>query len=813
MTSHMQSNPRRGAPALVALLLALSVLPGQAQGMTPLDVANLFGTTHGDGFTSVFMNQIFGPIFPSVAGGTSTTVFSTIIGYFNVIMLVIGGILFFYNATVGLLQSAHEGSVLGQRWSSLWAPLRILFAVGLLVPMPGLGGYNLVQAGVAYVVKGSTNAASAVWSTSANLVISGRVAVTTSPATVPPDVMRVLYENAACEAIVNHHMAVAAPSGSSPYFVDYITRGENGRITGISYLRANGEETRPRICGTFATPPLPDYIDRLQNNPNSVGGIPDSARAQIETAFASTHASVLSGSLNDLRSLTASMLPVLLDNGQETPDISAPIISIYQQANQRLSDGTDQIMDLALGVDREGQEARNALMARITGTCTGGAGVDDEDIAECYGEGWIGAGSWFMMIAQLNNEISSLTRAVPTAETGTYLSRPGSASDRELHAVSGGLPGSGARLSPVAGSPADPTGMAGLHHLMDRYMVAFDRSTAGLAALGFPMKREDLHTLSDGNASGALDNIPGLSNWVREGRDRILSSFSPGSGNFGADPMIGLSVLGQWLITGSGILLAAAVGTGFLSGGALGVMVMPLFVALLTAGATLSMLLPIMPFVFWVLAVTGYFILVIEAMIAVNLWAIAHMRMDGEGISGEAGRNGWLMILALLMTPVLMVFGFLIGMTLFRVTSALLDIGIFQALSGILGGSLLMNIIAIVTFGIFMAIFYMILLERSFSLVSEFPGRVLRWMGAGAQLTNGEEGKVRMAAAGAGLAIARGSQIPAAGAVRTAGALGVSRGGASGNPGGDPNRFGALRRALTRGSARDGAGPGPKSSG
>ncbi len=784
----------------LAVTLTAAAFGQAAQAFTPLDAASLFGTSHGDGFSSLFLNQIFGPIFPSIAGGSSATVFSTIIGYFNVIILVIGGILFFYNATIGLLQSAHEGQVLGQRWSSLWAPLRVIFAVGLLVPVPGLGGYNLVQAGVAYIVKGSTNVASAVWSTSAGLVITGQVPITAAPATMPPGVIRTLYSNAACEAIVNHQMALAAGSGVAPYQITEVRMtGADGSVQTHSALDMNGRNTHGNICGNRATPGLPSYITRADPDAEIIiSGIQGSQQATIEAHFTSMHHDVLENAKANMRALAAQVLPAALDNGQTLPDLSSEIQNTLLSANDRLSDGIQAIMTAAVGTDRRGSAARTALLNRIQGSCV--EGVSEDQALRCYGEGWIGAGSWYMMFAQLNNELSSLFNAQPSAREGNYIGTPDPV-DRSIHLASGGSRWRG------NSDMLDPTG---IQLAMDRYMEAFDTSTQGLAALGFPMSTLHINQLADTNASSTLSRIPGFSAWIQNARNMLIGAFSPGNRFFADDPMIAMSTLGQYLMNGAGILLVASSAAGFFTGGAIATMMAPIFVAMITAGSILTLLLPIMPFIFWVLAVTGYFILVVEAMVAVNLWAIAHMRMDGDGISGEAGRQGWLMLLALLMTPVLMIFGFLIGMTIFRVTSALIDIGMFQALSGILGGSLWVNLIAIFSYSIFMAIFYMVLLERSFSLVSEFPGRVLRWMGAGAQLTNGEENKARMAAAGAGLAVAKGAAVPGGGLVRSMGGMGVSRGGSTGqNPNNDPSRWGAARRGLDNLDSETGPGDGP----
>jgi hypothetical protein len=226
----------------------------------------------------------------------------------------------------------------------------------------------------------------------------------------------------------------------------------------------------------------------------------------------------------------------------------------------------------------------------------------------------------------------------------------------------------------------------------------------------------------------------------------LIRYFDPAAA--GQDPMIGLISTGGFLIGIGGALLFASIFSTTIA-----VIAVPFFSILLAAGATLSFVLPMMPFFYWILGVTGYFLLVVEAIVAVNLWALAHMRMDGDGISGQAGQKGWLMLLALLMTPVLMVFGFLIGMGIFRISSNLISAGMFYAVSGISGGSnILVALVGIIAFSIMIVTAYIFILERSFSLISEFPNRVMMWMGEGIQIGGGED-RIRAAAAGAAVGI------------------------------------------------------------
>lgn len=126
---------------------------------------------------------------------------------------------------------------------------------------------------------------------------------------------------------------------------------------------------------------------------------------------------------------------------------------------------------------------------------------------------------------------------------------------------------------------------------------------------------------------------------------------------------------------------------------------------------------------------TGYFLTVVEAVVGINLWALAHVRMDGEGLSGEAGQRGWLLLVTIAFTPILMIIGFIAGMIIFRISDGLISPGFFYAVEGVVGGDLTFGFVAIVGYVVLLAGVYVVLLERSFSLITEFPTRVLRWIG------------------------------------------------------------------------------------
>jgi len=70
----------------------------------------------------------------------------TALGFYSNGMLVFAAIILFYHLVSMVVNTAHEGVPMGKRASQVWAPIRLVVAVGLLVPM-GNGGTSCTYGG------------------------------------------------------------------------------------------------------------------------------------------------------------------------------------------------------------------------------------------------------------------------------------------------------------------------------------------------------------------------------------------------------------------------------------------------------------------------------------------------------------------------------------------------------------------------------------------------------------------------------------------------------------------------------------------
>jgi defect-in-organelle-trafficking protein DotA len=122
----------------------------------------------------IFLGNIFG-IVDGVLHGTGSQIMGTMFGVFNSAVLALGGIVIMYTLIVSTMNTAQEGQMLGQKWSSIWIPLRSTLGLALLIPKAS--GYCLMQIFVMWVIVQGVGAADKVWSAALGYLNTGGVFV------------------------------------------------------------------------------------------------------------------------------------------------------------------------------------------------------------------------------------------------------------------------------------------------------------------------------------------------------------------------------------------------------------------------------------------------------------------------------------------------------------------------------------------------------------------------------------------------------------------------------------------------------------
>ena len=125
-------------------------------------------------YSVVFLGNIFG-IVDGVLHGTGSQIMGSMFAVFNAAVLALGGIIIMYTLLVSTMNTAHEGQMLGQKWSSIWIPVRSTIGLALLIPKAS--GYCLMQIFIMWTVVQGVGAADKVWNAALSYLNRGGVII------------------------------------------------------------------------------------------------------------------------------------------------------------------------------------------------------------------------------------------------------------------------------------------------------------------------------------------------------------------------------------------------------------------------------------------------------------------------------------------------------------------------------------------------------------------------------------------------------------------------------------------------------------
>lgn len=154
----------------------------------------------------------------------------------------------------------------------------------------------------------------------------------------------------------------------------------------------------------------------------------------------------------------------------------------------------------------------------------------------------------------------------------------------------------------------------------------------------------------------------------------------------------------------------------------------------LLAGVTLAFVVPLLAFIKFFFNVLTWILSLVEAVVAVPLWALSHISPYGDGYMGSS-KTGYLFIFNVFLRPVLMVFGLAAGLLLFMVGITLLNTGYEYAVTRSLGFGGNYDFFAKVAYSVIYAALVYICANNCFKGIDLFPSQALRWMGEGGQTT------------------------------------------------------------------------------
>ncbi|RWG87141.1 DotA/TraY family protein [Mesorhizobium sp.] len=679
---------------LLALIWMISASVAHADDINIADIVK----GEGDTRSNSFLNMIFGPLF---AGPNEETLVSSLIANFNVLFFAVAAILFIYNIVVGVTESAHEGEILGRRHSAMWVPLRTILAVGALVPMPT--GYNAAQHGIAYMVNVSTATASFFWNETVDLIVEQRIPVVGGDYdALDGQFVQALWRMELCQAVYNLEVSKGGDG------LDGIARGGWQTVSGIRQMAYS----LPNSYGACGIVSLPGQTTGFQRLAEAAGKSYDDYIKDMETAVTQTA---------DSFTETAAKLAQAVSKRQTLP--------AYRNLREDLKSWRAKhaaILKQYIGEDKLQKAGKDITEADEPLQVTP---VGDEQSVALAGNlkngGWLQAGFYYQLIVRLSADSNAVATALPKATPGGAIGAASNPSGSVRNAIASQYADNNWYL---LGS-ADGDAKKFLDQISATYNGTVEWWNESVARSGIKAFVNERVAFADSGgdisdwmpSAGTLYEALEFLNPTRATNDPMIGlvTFGTQVTFYVSAAIIALSVLAVMPYVGNGIAVLSNFVGWIISGiGALGMF--------------LAFVLPMVPMVTWVIGIGAFFLLVMEAIFAAPLWAIAHLSMEGKGMGGEQARRGYVMVLALTLTPVLMLFGLLLGMILFRIMGVLINGGLYYALTSaqaLVGDSYvsLAWFLGIFVVMIFMAAVYLVIIERSFSLIAEFPGRIFRW--------------------------------------------------------------------------------------
>ena len=612
---------------------------------------------------------------PMLATGAYPTGFHlalhSLLRFYSLGIFCAGVFIILYFCITIVAETASTGTPFGQRMNKTWAPIRLIMFFALLLPL-NIGaqdaGFNAGQLLTLATAKTGSNFATNAWGHFNNSLAAGTTAVgdpirLVGAPTVPElaPLVKFMFLAKTCkiaEEIVYHNThwkTGGTPAGIQAYIVrppdpvpvppGYVPEPASPNLfLATSFANAVRYSSMGNITVRFGT-----------YNPGS-----EKHRRQWTNIFPVCGQIVIPVTKMDRTGDPASgayavqaLYYRLLQEMWNDPDITSYAECIVRKTVPRAQERPDctMIPDSAFAESQIAQYQNSAKLSV-------GPLVDQQInnstwniSAQVKAKGWAGAAIWYNRLAQINGELATAIYAQPSVTLYPDLLEHVAKQRKAQNADDRGV----TMFDPILANGANI-----------KYRKTADTEIIAPMQLAVSFFQDKAREKEKGqgifiDTINIIFGTSGIFN-MRENDD--------------IHPLAQLSSLGKSMMEAS----IRNVALGYLGDGAS--QLLPGFTGpiaqvgsatLKTIGtATMAMsfilfyILPLMPFIYFFFAMSGWIKSIFEAIVAMPLWALAHIvRIDGNGLPGPAATNGYFLLLEIFVRPILIVFGLIGSIVIF----------------------------------------------------------------------------------------------------------------------------------------------------
>ncbi|MFI4955093.1 MAG: DotA/TraY family protein, partial [Gammaproteobacteria bacterium] len=691
-----------------SLLLIITLLfSGLSVASSDVSIAEIFTPTDND-YSLYIISKIFGDVeqsvLPGEAAATGPQLMGNLFRVFNIVTLALGVIMVIYTLVLAVLHTAHHGKMMGEKMSSMWVPIRIAFAIAMLVPKAN--GYCLAQVAVMWLVYQGVGAADTLWNTavdyfedggslgiggqaiSDDIIVNGLDGVNKNLLVLPQPNNTNKSLNAHASDVLRAATCVSAHNNNQslsgiPYEIYTKIEGNNHYLQFGRRLTDESTATSSQDgyeCGRMKFTIFNDMFGTDQELAN----VANAKQMSIVYAFAQTVQAI------GERIATGHLVA--------DPNLLQPEYNMLHTAS--VSYVTTMLSNQSYFTKPEAQEGTAYDFMRS--------------------QGWITAGNYYQVLAGIDSNYEFQPNADNTpVMTDTETSAEREASEEELLTASAVLQ----YYSNYVFETGDfQSGLSPADQMEQSIRDGYGESAEIFTDIG-------MSEAVAGQMGKFMDMISGVES-TDQAKDPMirLAKFGQGMMNESAKLLIGLAVSIPLLGFMMGWCNASAsLGTGFM--GMLAA-VMPFIYGLASfmymQGTVFGVYMPLIPFIIFATGAIGWIFAVVESMIAAPLIALGMTMPEGHEIYGKAD-SAIMLLLNMFMRPSLMVMGFVASILVTWLAIELVNVSFYSAIQ--FGGIIPDKFIGpfVVTF-MYMSIVVTIV-TKVFGLINHVPDKVLRWIG------------------------------------------------------------------------------------
>lgn len=684
--------------------------------------------------------------------------------FYSTALLLVAVIIFLYYVLVIVAETAQTGTPFGRRFNHLWAPIRLVVALGLLVPINY--GLNSGQYIVLMAAKMGSGFATNGWYLFNSSLTNGlgvEDATLFARAKVPDawPLIKFMTLAVACKVSYERLSKPTEPYDIQAYVIKNplqsqpITRGDYA--TGLAFYNYGDVVVR------FGHKDVDKYRDEL-------GGVMPYCGEVIFHTTVTSDVGTHVGPYNVQLGYFEETMDLWEIYTEDFGTIMAYRILPNKEAGCNLtytyfpaSACNDGIETSQIAAMREGEQyfyEVNATAARNMMVAAGGLAIPQA----LLDRGWAGAGIWYNRIADMNGTFVGAINYLPTPSLLPLPMQMVMTENKKAnqnvslqHMFTPNL--SDGQKVPIEGN--DKLVLDVLYQSYqklgtdDLFLTSETSKKQNVFrdTINLMLGLNGLFTMRENSDIHPLAQLVALGKGIVDSSIRNLFTatiFAAGGGVFRALPDAGA------------LAAIAGLGTGIFTS---------LTTIGLTVGFVLYYVLPFLPFIYFFFAVGAWLKTIFEAMVGAPLWALAHLRIDGAGLPGESAMGGYFLILEIFLRPILTVFGLIGSLIIFAALVKVLN-EIFTLVTANLAGfdnnpcqvttpggtCTLPNgttnntmadptnpvMTAVLTFKrdtideFFFTIIYTVIVymmaTSSFKMIDQVPSSILRWMGAGVQV-------------------------------------------------------------------------------